>query len=223
MKIVVSDKQKIAKIVARRVMDCVSRGKVVLGLATGKTMIPVYKEIVRIHRKERISFRRVVTFNLDEYVGSNEMRRFMDRYLFNHIDIKEENVHFLDGHSSPDRECLRYRKELGRIDLQILGIGRNGHIAFNEPGSRRDSRTRKVKLTAITRRDNPGSREWAMTMGIKEIMDSREIILVAFGNEKAQAISKAIEGDVGVNPASYLQEHKKVSFFVDKRAARFIS
>jgi glucosamine-6-phosphate deaminase len=179
----------------------------VLGLATGKTMIPLYKALT----SKKINFSKVQTFNLDKYLdGKQTYKKFMEKHLFNKINIKKQNTHF---------PTKNYEQELKKIDLQILGIGRNGHIAFNEPGSFFNSMTRKVKLTAQTIRVNK-SPPYALTMGIGTILKAKKIILLAFGKHKADAVARAINNEPTKKiPASALQFHKNVLFILDKQAA----
>jgi glucosamine-6-phosphate deaminase len=210
----------------------------VLGLATGVTPIEVYEELVRLHKEEGLSFKNVVTFNLDEYYpmkpdSLQSYVTFMKQNLFNHIDIDLKNVHIPDG-TLPLEEipafCLEYEKKItsyGGLDLQILGIGRTGHIGFNEPGSAPNSGTRLVTLDDLTRRD--ASRDFggkanvptkAITMGIGTIFKAREIILMAWNQKKATIIKKAVEGEISSDvPATYLQLSDNVEFVLDQNAA----
>jgi glucosamine-6-phosphate deaminase len=185
----------------------------VLGLATGETMIPLYKELVSHYKKGKIDFSQIRTFNLDEYAGiklgnKNSFHSYMDKYLFSKIKIKKQNIHF------PSSDAKAYEKEIkksGGIDLCLLGIGENGHIAFNEPGSSFKNITRKV-ITADSRQ--------AYTMGIKTIMNSRKIVLLAFGAKKAKAIAESIKGKITEKvPASILKRHKNSFFIIDKPAS----
>ena len=210
----------------------------VLGLATGSTPTRVYDELVRMHREEGLSFANVVTFNLDEYYPMNpgelqSYRRFMDEYLFNHVDIVPENIHLPDGTIPPEEVrdyCDRYEaaiREAGGIDLQLLGIGRTGHIGFNEPGSGRDSRTRLIALDKVTRTDaasdffgeeNVPAR--AITMGVGTILDAHRVVMLAFGEGKAGVVHEAIEGEVTPTiAASFLQEHPNARVHLDLAAA----
>ena len=210
----------------------------VLGLATGSTPQGVYDELVRLHRHEGLSFRNVVTFNLDEYWPMNpdalqSYHRFMAEYLFNHIDIDRLNVNIPDGmipQQSIASFCEEYERriqKLGGIDLQILGIGRTGHIGFNEPGSPRHSRTRLIALDKVTRLDAASDffGEWnvprkAVTMGVGTILEARRIVLLAFGESKAPIIKQALEGSVTqAVAASFLQQHPNVQFVLDRAAA----
>lgn len=212
--------------------------KVVLGLATGSTPIRVYNELVRMHREEGLSFRNVITFNLDEYYpmapdAAQSYVYFMNEYLFNHIDILPENVHIPDGTvalEDVNDYCEQYEKKIklaGGLDIQLLGIGRTGHIGFNEPGSREDSLTRIVRLDTLTRRDaikdfleeeNVPTR--AITMGIKTIMQARSVYILAWGQHKAAIIKRAVEGEVSSQiPATFLQKHDNVKCHIDLAAA----
>lgn len=210
----------------------------VLGLATGSTPTGVYEELIRLHREEGLSFQNVITFNLDEYypMQPEELQsynRFMREHLFDHIDIKPENAHVPDG-TIPEHEvvdyCRRYEdmiRDAGGIDLQVLGIGRTGHIGFNEPGSGRASRTRMITLDRVTRRDaasdffgeeNVPTR--ALTMGVGTILESRKIVLMAWGEGKASIVAQAVEGDIStIVAASFLQEHADAQFVLDEAAA----
>ena len=210
----------------------------VLGLATGVTPVNVYAELVRLHRSDGLSFQNVVTFNLDEYypmqaAAAQSYVTFMNENLFGHVDIKRENVHIPDGTlelESVAAFCLDYEKKitaLGGLDLQILGIGRTGHIGFNEPGSAPNSGTRLVTLDDLTRND--ASRDFggkqnvptkAITMGVGTIFKAREIILMAWSLKKAPIVKKAVEGDIsGEVPATYLQLSDHVEFVLDAAAA----
>ncbi|MCS7034469.1 MAG: glucosamine-6-phosphate deaminase [Phycisphaerae bacterium] len=210
----------------------------VLGLATGSTPVGVYRELIRIHREEGLSFRNVTTFNLDEYYPMpptelQSYRRFMNEQLFDHIDIDKSRTHVPDG-TLPVEEviqhCHEYERkirEAGGIDLQILGIGRSGHIGFNEPGSTRESRTRLIMLDALTRNDAAGDffgimnvPRRAITMGVDTILGARRVILLAFGEHKAAIIKRAVEGDVSsAVPASFLQLHPAAKVVLDTAAA----
>ena len=212
--------------------------KCVLGLPTGSTPVTVYNELVRMHQQEGLSFQNVVTFNLDEYypMQPNKLQsyvRFMREHLFDHIDARPENVHIPDG-TVPIEEvhefCHRYDqmiKEAGGLDLQLLGIGRTGHIGFNEPGSGRDSRTRLITLDRITRMDaaadffgEGGVPRRALTMGVGSILEARRLILMAWGEHKAKVVAQAIEGPVTPSVAgSFLQEHPNAQIVLDTAAA----
>ncbi len=209
----------------------------ILGLATGSTPITLYAELVRLHQEENLSFKNVISFNLDEYYpvekdAVQSYYTFMQRHLFKYVDINPENIHIPNGALPKDRikeHCAKYElmiEEAGGIDLQVLGIGSNGHIGFNEPGSSRYSKTRLTNLDNNTR--NANAREFdsiskvprlAITMGISTIMKSKRILLMAWG-QKANIVAKAIEDDVTEQvPASILQQHNNCTFVLDKNAA----
>jgi len=190
----------------------------VLGLATGKTMIPIYKTLANSSKKEKIDWASITTFNLDEYSNSSEFHSFMNKHLFSKIDIKKTNINF-PKNSSYDQKI----KKSGKIDLMILGIGRNDHIAFNEPGSSFSSKTRKVVLSKETLKANKTKHKKAITMGISTILKSRQIIIIAFGKEKARAIYKALKGPVSESvPATSLRKHKNTTFILDRKAAKLL-
>ncbi|MDP9075906.1 MAG: 6-phosphogluconolactonase, partial [Bacteroidota bacterium] len=215
----------VAQRIAKLIKDKTAKGeKTVLGLATGVTPIGVYAELVRQHKEEGLSFKSVITFNLDEYYpmqpdAAQSYVTFMNENLFSHVDIDKANVHIPDGTLDQDAVaafCLDYEKKitaLGGLDLQILGIGRTGHIGFNEPGSAPNSGTRLVTLDDLTRND--ASRDFggkqnvptkAITMGVGTIFKAKEIILMAWSGKKAPIIKKAVEGEIsGEVPATYLQ------------------
>lgn len=210
----------------------------VLGLATGSTPIRVYAELVRLHHEQGLSFAGVTTFNLDEYLPMQpgELQsyvRFMNEHLFDHIDIDPARVHIPDGTVALEdvaRYCREYEQKIeaaGGIDLQLLGIGRTGHIGFNEPGSRINSRTRAITLDKVTRTDAASDffgienvPRRAITMGVGTIMAARRVILMAFGEGKSGIVARTIEGDVSPSiPATFLQEHGNVEFLLDEAAA----
>lgn len=210
----------------------------VLGLATGATPVPTYKKLIELYKNGEISFKDVTTFNLDEYCDldkhdKNSYYTFMHENLFNYIDIKEENVNFLDGNAEDcDAESKRYAEAIraaGGIDLQLLGIGTNGHIAFNEPADKFTDEAFKVTLTQSTINSNqkyfgdvPMPRH-AMTMGIGSIMRSKKILLIATGESKAKAIKAMVSGEITPQiPCSILNEHKDVVIMLDKAAASLI-
>ncbi|MFN4839239.1 MAG: glucosamine-6-phosphate deaminase [Phycisphaerales bacterium] len=223
--------QEIAEIIRTRAAQ---GRKAVLGLATGSTPQGVYEELVRMHQREGLSFANVVTFNLDEYwpMGKQELQsynRFMREYLFDHVDIPKENIHIPDGTiplEGVGRFCEKYEQLIagfGGIDLQILGIGRTGHIGFNEPGSGRDSRTRLITLDKVTRMDAASDffGEWnvprkAITMGVGSILAAKKVVLLAFGEHKAAVIKRAVEGEVSkAVAASFLQDHPSAKIYLD--------
>ncbi|MCL4219981.1 MAG: glucosamine-6-phosphate deaminase [Phycisphaerales bacterium] len=212
--------------------------RAVLGLATGSTPQSVYAELVRLHREEGLSFANVTTFNLDEYWPMNpdelqSYRRFMCEHLFDHIDIDPEHAHVPDGtiaREDVQRYCADYEqkiREAGGIDLQLLGIGRTGHIGFNEPGSPRDSRTRLITLDKVTRGDAASDffgeanvPRKAITMGVGSILEARRLVLMAFGEHKATVVRDAVEGPMtAAVSASYLQAHPGARFVLDPSAA----
>ena len=210
----------------------------VLGLATGSSPIKVYEELVRMHREEGLSFENVITFNLDEYypMAKDDIQSyhyFMHEHLFNYIDIKPENVHIPDGMISAEnlhQYCVDYEEKIrsfGGIDFQLLGIGRTGHIGFNEPGSHFNSATRSITLDHITRVDAASSflgidnvPRKAITMGIGTVRNAKRIVLLAWGINKAEIVKRAIEGEINSNvPATYLQEHDNTTFVLDVEAS----
>ena len=210
----------------------------VLGLATGSSPISVYQELVRMHKEDGLSFSNVISFNLDEYFPMNSSdsqsyHHFMNVHLFSHVDINSENIYIPDGNleiNEVNNHCKKYDKiiaGLGGIDFQLLGIGRTGHIGFNEPGSNYNSLTRIVHLNYITRNDARKAfygienvPTTAITMGINTIRKSKRIVLLAWGQNKSKVIKDAIEGEVDSNlPASFLQKHKNVTFVLDNTSA----
>ena len=211
----------------------------VLGLATGSTPISTYKELIRLHEEEDLDFSQVTTFNLDEYLGltgnhDQSYRYFMDTNLFNHVNIKKENTNVLSGVAgNPEAECKEFEEKIkaaGGIDIQLLGAGGNGHIAFNEPGSPENSRTRVVDLTKETIKDNSRFFEkvenvptQALSMGIETILEAKKIVIIANKESKAKAVAASIEGPVTTDvPASVLQKHSDVIWIIDKGAASLL-
>lgn len=232
MKLIISnDKKDAIKKTAAIISELIkNKPNAVLGLATGSTMIPLYKELVRLYKKGEINFYDVRTFNFDEYANipfndKESYHYYMNKNLFNKVNIQKHQTYFP---SSNGEEYEKEIKNAGGIDLSILGIGENGHIAFNEPGSSFESGTREVRLSESTL--NANSRLFpvikktpreAYTVGIKTIMKSKRIILLAFGEKKADAISKTINGSINEKtPASILRKHKNSTFIVDKKAAK---
>jgi glucosamine-6-phosphate deaminase len=229
----------VAKEIAKKIKEKQQKKqKCVLGLATGSTPKTLYAELVRMHKEEKLSFKNVVTFNLDEYYPIDNQaiqsyNRFMRAHLFDHIDINPKNIHIPNGEIAKDQvkdHCKQYDKmidDAGGIDIQILGVGNNGHIGFNEPGSAIYSKTRLITLDSSTRIAN--SYEFsnisevprlAITMGISTILKSKKIFLMAWGTGKADAIKKSVEGDDDEHvPASLLQNHEDVTFVIDEAAA----
>jgi glucosamine-6-phosphate deaminase len=229
----------VANEIAAMIRERASQNRMcVLGLATGSTPTGVYEHLIRLHREEGLSFQNVITFNLDEYypMRREELQsyhRFMREHLFDHVDIKPENAHVPDGTLAEQDVvgyCRRYEEmiqEAGGIDLQLLGIGRTGHIGFNEPGSGRTSRTRLITLDRVTRRDaasdffgeeNVPTR--AITMGVGTILDARKVVLMAWGEGKASIVAQAVEGEIStIVAASFLQDHPDAQFVLDEAAA----
>jgi glucosamine-6-phosphate deaminase len=241
--VIVDDHDELGRLVAGRIADLIreraAAGRpAVLGLATGSTPIGVYRELIRLHREQGLSFRQVLCFNLDEYYpmdpGSlHSYHRFMWENLFSHLDLPRENVAIPRGdlpRAEAEAECPRYEAAIraaGGIDLQLLGIGRTGHIGFNEPGSGLESRTRLITLDLVTRKDAAADffgeehvpRE-AITMGVATILEAREILLLATGEHKAPIVRRAVEGEVDHEvAATFLQRHPMVTFYLDQAAA----
>lgn len=228
----------VAREIAQLIKEKAANGQhCVLGMATGNTPVLLYKELVRMHKEEGLSFKNVITFNLDEYYPINKDAyqsywSFMHRNLFNHIDIDPANIHIPDGSWPKDdikKYCAAYEQkltDLGGVDLQLLGIGLNGHIGFNEPGSGQFSRTRLVNLDNTTRIANTYEFEnlskvprMALTMGISNIMQSKRILLMAWG-QKAGIVARSVEGEVTEQvPASILQQHADCTFIIDDAAS----
>ncbi|MDF1813042.1 MAG: glucosamine-6-phosphate deaminase [Verrucomicrobiales bacterium] len=240
--LVFTESSEACRQLAKEVADLIEKRrkenrKVVLGLATGSTPVPFYRQLVRLHKKG-LSFSNVITFNLDEYYGLTQDHpesyyRFMHDQLFDHIDIPKENINIPDGTVSLDEVydyCHGYERaivEAGGLDLQILGIGRTGHIGFNEPGSAVDSPTRMITLDRVTRADAAADflgianvPRSAITMGVGTIMKADRIVLMAWGGNKASIVRDAVEGPVTDQiSASFLQQHEKAIFLVDSAAA----
>ena len=241
--VIFDESKEASKIVANEISVLIRKKQkekkhCVLGLATGSSPISVYDELVRMHKEEGLSFSNVITFNLDEYfpMSKNHLQsyhHFMHVHLFNDIDIKPENINIPNGDISIDKVnkyCDLYEKkikQLGGIDFQLLGIGRTGHIGFNEPGSNYNSLTRLVHLNYITRNDARKSfygtenvPTTAITMGVNTIRKSKRIVLLAWGQNKSVVIKKSIEDEIDSNlSASFLQKHKNVTFVLDKTSA----
>ena len=229
--------------VARQIADLIrtraaEERTCVLGLATGSTPVGVYNELVRMHREEGLSFKNVITFNLDEYfpMQPNELQsyvRFMREHLFDMVDILPENANVPDGTCSPEdvqQYCLDYEQKIadaGGIDIQLLGIGRTGHIGFNEPGSGAGSRTRLITLDRITRIDAASDffgeenvPRRAITMGVGTILDAKKVIMLAFGEHKSNIVAQAVEGEVTpAVAASFLQQHPNAQVVLDEAAS----
>lgn len=242
MRVVIeSDADAVSRRAARFVADLVRRKPdCVLGLATGSTPLGIYRELIRMHQEEGLNFSQVTSFNLDEYVGldsshDQSYRYFMEENLFRHINIDRSKTHVPDGLATDLGEyCEQYEemiREAGGIDLQVLGIGRDGHIAFNEPGSSLGSRTRLKSLTGETITDNArffASEDkvprLAITMGVGTILESHQCLLLALGSSKAQAVQGTIEGPVTAQvTASALQLHRDVIAVIDEEAGAWLT
>ncbi len=222
-----------ARIIAERLRK---KPNLILGLATGSTPLGTYAELIRIHREDGFDFSKVTTFNLDEYIGlppshPQSFYHFMMENFFNHVNIDRRSIHIPNGMTTDiEAHCEWYEEEIrkaGSIDLQILGIGANGHLAFNEPGSSLGSRTRIKTLTEQTVGDNARFfkdpkevPKYAITVGIGTIMDARELLLLASGSKKADAVRAAVEGPItAMCPASIIQMHRRATVIADKEAA----
>ncbi len=212
----------------------VSKKDVVLGLATGSSPIGLYKEMIQDYKENNQSYQDVTTVNLDEYMGLPKEHQesyytFMHRNLFDHIDIKEENIHLPSSIGDMDENVKKYEEVLAKYkpDVQILGVGANGHIGFNEPGTPFDSRTHTVTLAQKTREDNARFFNdisevptHAITMGVQNILEAKKIVLVAFGDNKKDAVYGLVNGEITEDlPASILQKHDDVTIIVDEEAA----
>ncbi len=241
--VVVRDYDDLALLLAERIIAVIARataanGRCVLGLATGSTPLGIYRELIRRHQAGQVDFARVVTFNLDEYYpmppdSPHAYRRYMWENLFAHVNVRPENVHIPDGGVRREdlaEQCAAYERaiaEAGGIDFQLLGIGKSGHVGFNEPGSSQDSRTRPVILDTVTRKDAAADffgednvpRE-AISMGVATILEAREIALLATGEHKAAIVARAVEGDVSQDvAATFLQRHPNATAYLDLAAA----
>jgi glucosamine-6-phosphate deaminase len=216
------------------------KNNLVLGLPTGRTPLGVYKRLIALHNKEEIDFSQVVTFSLDEYLGLKEnhpqsFASYMEKNFLQHINIKKENIFRLNGTpENIDDHCREYEekiKSFGGIDIQILGIGRNGHIGFNEPSSSLSSRTRVKTLTQETIeansrlfKDKNEVPRFCLTMGIGTIMESKIVVLLASGEDKSEAIYKSLEGPITASvPASILQLHPQTKVIIDQEAASLLT
>jgi glucosamine-6-phosphate deaminase len=228
----------LAKQIASRIAE---KPDLVLGLATGRTPVPLYRQLVALHKAGEIDFSRATTFNLDEFVGVSaddpgSYHAFMREHFFAHVNIPRERRHLPNGSAKNlESECARYERaieEAGGIDLQILGIGTNGHIGFNEPARELHARTHKVTLHASSRRANRAlfgnhpdrvPRE-ALSMGMATILHAREIVLIAIGKSKARCIERVVNGPLTTRlPASFLQLHRRVELVLDEGAAAELS
>jgi len=232
---------EMSKEAAKMVADLIrSKPNCVLGFATGSSPLGLYKELIRMHKEEGLDFSKITTFNLDEYVGlppehPQSYAYFMWENLFKHINVDPRYVHIPHGMAKDIEEfCNWYEERIkyyGGIDLQILGIGANGHIAFNEPGSSLGSRTRIKTLDELTKRDNlrfftnPDEvPKYAITMGVGTIMDSKALLLLANGKSKAEAIKATVEGPItALYPATIVQMHRKAFIICDEEAGSRLS
>jgi glucosamine-6-phosphate deaminase len=236
------DRTAVSRALAQRVANEVqAKPDIVLGLPTGRTPLELYAELVRLHAAGEIDFSRVTTFNLDEFLGvppehPGSYRSFMERYLFEHVNIDRSGINFLNGGATdPTVECERYERELdaaGGIDLQIIGIGTNGHIGFNEPAAELEARTHRVTLKPETRRSNamlfgndpeqvPAE---ALSMGMGTILQARSVVLLATGAGKARCVERVVHGPITTSlPASFLQLHRHAELMLDGAAAEALA
>jgi glucosamine-6-phosphate deaminase len=236
------DRTAVSRALAQRVAGEIhTKPDLVLGLPTGRTPLELYAELVRLHAAGEIDFSRVTTFNLDEFLGvppahPGSYRSFMQRYLFEHVNIDPSRIHFLNGGAKdPTAECDRYESEIdavGGIDLQIIGIGTNGHIGFNEPAAELEARTHRVTLKPETRRSNamlfgndagqvPAE---ALSMGMGTILQARSVVLLAIGAGKARCVERVVQGTITTSlPASFLQLHRHAELMLDEAAAEALA
>ena len=239
---VFSSPEETARALADRISAAVrDKPNIVLGLPTGRSPVAAYRELQRLYASGAVDFAQVRTFNLDEFAGIDashrgSFRRFMDEHLFYGINLPSSHIHFLNGAASDlDGECERYEAaigEAGGIDLQLLGIGSNGHVGFNEPGDELIARTHRVALHDVTRRDNAAlfggeagqvPRE-ALSMGLGTILKAAAIVLIATGDRKATCVQRMVRGPLTTRlPASFLQTHRHVDVFLDHAAASLLA
>ncbi|HHV33645.1 MAG TPA: glucosamine-6-phosphate deaminase [Acholeplasma sp.] len=233
MKIIINKKAKLDKLAAQEIINLVNENpKAVLGLATGSSPIGLYEELIKDHKANKTNYKKVTTFNLDEYIGipidhEQSYHTFMYETLFKHLNINLKNTNFPKQDDPASYTKLLEKKP---VDLQILGIGSNGHIAFNEPGTSFDSTTQYVDLAESTIKDN--SRFFdsiddvpkrAVTMGLKDIMMAKKVILLAFGKNKAEAINTLVNGKKSEDcPATILQDHPNLTLYLDEDAASLL-
>jgi glucosamine-6-phosphate deaminase len=226
--------RELARVVAAALLE---NPALVLGLPTGRTPVPFYRELVALHRAGRIDFSRATTFNLDEFVGvaapdPGSYRAFMNRHLFDHVNLRRAHVHFLNGAAADTgAECRRYERLIrraGGIDFQLLGLGANGHVGFNEPGRGLEARTHRTRLRPATRRANAplfGGRlsrvpREALSMGMATILGADRVVLLATGAAKAACVKRMVEGAITTGvPASLLQLHPNAEVWLDRAAA----
>lgn len=231
------DERTLAKTLAAQIAAMLTaKPDIVLGLPTGRTPIRLYHELGALHARSQADFSQATTFNLDEFLGigsdhPGSYRAFMEQHLFSRVNLRPERIHVLNGAApDPERECLRYEQaitEAGGIDLQLVGIGTNGHIGFNEPAKQLAARTHRVRLKASTRRSNAALFEGdpgkvpaeALSMGMATILQARRIVLVATGKSKARCIDLVVNGPITTKlPASFLQLHPNAELMVDEAA-----
>lgn len=231
------DERTLAKTLAAQIAAMLTaKPDIVLGLSTGRTPIRLYHELGALHARRQADFSQATTFNLDEFLGigsdhPGSYRAFMEQHLFSRVNLRPERIHVLNGAApDPERECLRYEQaitEAGGIDLQLVGIGTNGHIGFNEPAKQLAARTHRVRLKASTRRSNAALFEGdpgkvpaeALSMGMATILQARRIVLVATGKSKARCIDLVVNGPITTKlPASFLQLHPNADLMVDEAA-----
>ena len=237
---IMNDKNELNRASAQHIIACVNeKPNAVLSLATGSSPLGIYDVLIEDHKENGTSYNQVITFNLDEYVGIDQAHnqsyyQYMQKNIFGSIDINPQNIHMPNANHIEDVDaCLAYNNALDKhvIDLQLLGLGSNGHIGFNEPGTPFDSKTHIIKLDAKTRKDNARFFDQledvpthAITMGISNIMAAKKIVLVAMGSKKAQAVYDMIHGDITTDlPASILQKHPNVELYIDKEAATLLA
>lgn len=231
------DERTAAAVVAARIAGALQRNPtLVIGLATGRTPVPLYAELARLSAGRGLDWSSATTFNLDEFVGvppehPASYRQFMEEHLFRHVNLRPERINFLIGTAPAEAECRRYERAIaaaGGIDLQILGIGTNGHIGFNEPGPELQSRTHRVALRTETRRSNASLFGGdlskvpveALSMGMATILQADALILLASGQSKAHCVARVVKGPLTTDlPASFLQLHHEVDIILDAAAA----
>jgi glucosamine-6-phosphate deaminase len=232
MKVIIGkNKKESVKRASQIICEIVSKKpNAVIGFATGGTMIPFYKELVKLYKKGKVDFSKVKAFNIDEFAelknsDVNSYHYYMNKYFFSKVNVKRSNIHFP---SASGKEYDKEIKKVGGLDICMLGIGENGHIGFNEPGSSFNSQTRIITLTENTRqvdsrffKDKSRVPHHAYSIGIKTILSAKKIILLSFGDKKADAIYKSLKGKISEKvPASALRKHKDATFIIDKKSAK---